>query len=258
MTALVWDSVGDRVFQTGVDRGVLYLPDGSGVPWNGLVGVTETPSREVKPFYLDGVKYMEHHVLGEFNGELRAFTYPDEFDEINGIAEDDGVFFHDQPPQSFGLSYRTLIGDDVEGIAHGYKIHVLYNLMAAPTNNAYESLANVVTPLVFAWNLSGVPVAYPGRRPTVHISFDSTKMEPALLAVYEEQLYGSLETEPSLPSMVELLSLDAITIIDHEDGTWSAVGPDELITMTDDTTFEITEVDAEYSDTDTYEISSTE
>ncbi len=258
MTALAWDQVGDRVFQTGVDHGVLYLPDNSGVPWNGLVSVTENSNREVKTFYLDGVKYLEHHVPGDFAAELKAFTYPDEFDEINGLSASDGVVFHDQAPSRFGLSYRTLIGDDVEGIERGYKIHVLYNLMANPSSIEYGSLADQTDPVVFGWSLTGTPVAIAGRRATCHISIDSTKIHPSLLAIFEERLYGSNDTEPSLPSIVELLTFDDITIFDNEDGTWTAVGPDELITMLDDTTFQITEANATYLDEDTYEISTSE
>jgi hypothetical protein len=264
MTTLVWDQVGERVYQTGVDRGVLYLSDNSGVAWNGLISVTEIFNREVKVFHLDGVKYLEHHVPGDFAADLKAYTYPDEFDKINGIILDEslGLDFHDQPPSSFGLSYRTLIGDDVSGLEYGYKIHILYNLIASPSNIGYTSLNNQTTPIEFGWTLSGTPVVVSGYRPTVHVSIDSTKIHPFALGQIEEVLYGSNDLNPSLPSLEDLIVLlagpDFIIIIDNEDGTWTAMGPDELITMITATEFEITEANAEYINPYTYNISTTE
>lgn len=258
MAELVWDQVGERMYQTGIDRGVLYLPDGSGVPWNGLVSVTEIFSREVKAFYLDGVKYLENHTPGDFSADLKAFTYPDEFDAINGIVEDDGVFYHDQRITSFGLSYRTKIGNDVSGTDHGYKLHILYNLRANPSDASYESIGERADPLVFNWRLSGVPVSTLNHKPTCHISIDSTKIDPVLLSVFEAKLYGTEDTDPELPPLYELVTIEDLTIVDNADGTWTAIGPEELITMVDSTTFEISGANAEYLDADTYEISSSE
>lgn len=254
MATLEWDKVGDRVYQTGVDHGVLYLPDGSGVPWNGLLSVTESFNREVKTFYLEGIKFLESHVLGEYSAELRAFTYPDEFDEINGIVLDDGILYHDQNPLRFGLSYRTLIGDDVEGTDRGYKIHILWNLMANPSSIINSSVNDKDVPLSFGWTISGTPVIATGHKPTCHVSIDSTKIDPLALAVLEAKLYGSESSDPSLPSLMELQALDDVLFTDNGDGTWTAVGPDHLFTMISSTEFEITEVDAVYLDADTYEI----
>jgi hypothetical protein len=257
MAELVWHQVGDRIYQTGVDRGVLYLPDGIAVAWNGLTSVEETFSQEHKSYYLDGVKYLEHQLPGDFAASLKAFTYPDEFNQVVGVRDiGSGVFIHDQNLTSFGLSYRTLIGDDVSGIDRGYKIHLLYNLIAVPDNNAYMSLNDQSAPIEFSWSLSGVPSSVPGYRPTAHISLDSTKMDSVTLEEVETILYGSPGVNPRLLSFQEMSTFIGITITDNGDGTWTAVGPDQLITMLNATTFEIANANAVYLNTDTYNISS--
>ena len=133
MATLVWDQIGERIYQTGVDRGVLYLHDGTVVPWNGLTSMDESSNSELKSFFLDGVKYLENLSPGDFLGKLKAFTYPDEFDQVNGIAPvAPGLLYYEQPPKSFNLSYRTRVGNDIEGTEYGYKIHILYNVIANP------------------------------------------------------------------------------------------------------------------------------
>ena len=260
MTALVWDQVGERVYQTGVDRGVLYLPDGNGVPWNGLVSVEDTPSRETSSFYLDGIKYLERHSPGDFSGKLTAFTYPDEFDLLNGMfTNGNGMFFTEQSPKAFGLSYRTLLGDDIAGTERGYKLHLLYNLLANPDAVAYNSIGAQTDPISFGWTLTGTPVVVSGVRPTAHVYIDSTKLVPGAIDIIEATLYGSETTAPTLPPLSDVITLlDAlhfIEIIDNGDGTWTANGPDSLITMLTATTFQITHANATYLDANTYEIS---
>jgi hypothetical protein len=260
MTELVWDQVGDRTYQTGVDRGVLYLSDGLAVAWNGLTSIEEQFNNVQKSYYLDGMKYLEHVFPGDFAAKLKAFTYPDEFERINGVAPDGGgLFVHDQKPMSFGLSFRTLIGDDVSGTERGYKIHLLYNIKAAPDNSSYASLDDGSTPIEFGWELSGTPVVTPGYRPTAHLSLDSTKMDSALLTTIEAILYGSSTTNPRLPSSQELLTLingwTPLTITYNNDDTWTATG--DGVTVIDSTTFEINNANALYLDADTYTISST-
>jgi hypothetical protein len=262
MTELVWDKIGDRTYQTGVDRGVLYLSDGTAAAWNGLTSVEEKFSQERKSYYLDGIKYFENVLPGDFSAQLKAFTYPDEFERINGVAPDGaGLFVHDQKPTSFGLSYRTLIGDDVFGTERGYKIHLLYNLTAIPGSNSYTSLGDQSDLIEFGWDLSGIPVATPGYRPTAHISLDSTKMNPSHIEYFEIILYGSDNVEPRLPTFQELIdleeSLSIVMITDNGNGSWTAVGPDQNIEMLDTTTFSLIDVDAVYLNADTYEISST-
>jgi len=263
MTALVWDEIGERIYQTGVDRGVLYLQDGAAVAWNGLTGIEESPNVERKTFYLDGVKFLENLSPADFEGKLKAFTYPDEFDSVNGIANvAPGLAYYEQPSKSFNLSYRTLVGSELEGTELGYKIHILYNVTAKPESYSFGTQAEQVQPIEFAWSLSGTPVKAPGVRPTVHISIDSRTTPAEVLKIIEDKLYGTATTSPSLPPITEIGEyfgyLGALLIIDHGDGTWSAIDEsDTYITMLDGTTFEIIGSDATYSDPDTYEISST-
>lgn len=259
MAPIEWDNVGERTYQTGIDRGVLYLPDGSGVPWNGLVSLAEASTRETKPFYHDGVKYLESQIPGDFSAELRAFTYPDEFDEMVGIVLSDGILFHDQPAQRFGLSYRTMLGDDAQGTERGYKIHVLWNLLANPSTNTFDTVSEANAPIQFGWSLSGIPEIVAGHRPTCHITIDSTKVPPAVLQVFENRLYGTDEDEPSLVTLTEFLEFEDIVIVDNGDGTWSAWGAPELVVEDEvEEDFEIFEAKATYLDEDTYTIESTD
>ena len=208
MTAIEWDKVGERTYETGVDRGVLYIPDGIAVPWNGLTEVTEDRTREIKSYFMDGIKYLDHHVPGAFSGTLKAYTYPDELEELMGNMEFvQGVWAHDQRASTFNLSYRTRIGNDVDGVDHGYKIHILYNLTASASNVSYPSIGENVTPNLFEWKLSGVPAKMFGIRPTAHISIDSRQVDPDFLETVEAFLYGTEEDDPALPGPVELLGM---------------------------------------------------
>lgn len=209
MTELVWDQIGDRRYETGIDRGVLFLPDGTAVPWNGLTSVVENRTREVKSYYIDGIKYLDHHVPGSYSSKLQAFTYPDELEELLGNPEFvPGVVLHDQGhARLFNLSYRTRVGNDVDGIDHGYKIHLLYNLLASPSDYAFHSLSDSVTPELFEWNLTGTPSQMFGIRPTSHISLDSRTIDPAKLSDLEELIYGTSLVDPSLPTLVDLLAM---------------------------------------------------
>lgn len=209
MTKLLWDQVGDRTYEAGVDRGVLYLEDGSGVPWVGLTGVDEEfGNDDVTPNYLDGVKASDLPGFGDFSGKLTAFTYPDEFLEYEGsLFLADGMYVGNQQTKTFGLSYRTLIGNDVDGIDHGYKLHILYNLTAAPSNDSHETLANDVNPMDFSWTLLSIPETISDYRPTAHIILDSTEIEPSMLQGLEQILYGGIHADARLPSAEELVSL---------------------------------------------------
>jgi hypothetical protein len=266
VTVLVWDKVGERVFQTGVDRGVLYLQDGTVVPWNGLIGVEDSSNSDLKSFYLDGVKYLEILSPGEYLGKLKAFTYPDEFDSVNGIADvAPGLAYYEQSPKSFNLSYRTKIGNYLLGAEYGYKIHLLYNIIANPDSNSFEtSKDSGFQPIEFAWSLTGTPPKIPGGkfRPTVHVSIDSTKTLPFLFKILEDKLYGTDTNSPSFPPIQEVAEifgyLGALIIIDYGDGSWLAFDEsDTYITMIDDTTFQIDNADVTYLNPTTYEISST-
>lgn len=209
MTALVWDQVGERRYETGVDRGVLYPPSGSAVPWNGLVSVDEVLSREVKPYYIDGIKFLDHHVPGSYAGKLTAFTYPDEMDTLMGTEEfSPGIFIHDQrSPKLFNLSYRTRVGNDVEGVDYAYKIHILYNLLAILNDTSFSTIGDTVEPQVFSWSIYGTPSVIFGVRPTSHISLDTRRIDPGVLASLEDLLYGSDDVDPALPTLIDFLTL---------------------------------------------------
>lgn len=209
MTALVWDQVGERRYETGVDRGVLYPPGGAAVSWNGLISVNETVNREVKPYYIDGVKFLDHHVPGSYAAQLSAFTYPDEMDALIGTEEfSPGVFVHDQrSPKLFNLSYRTLVGNDVEGMDYAYKVHILYNLLAVLNDISFNTIGENVEPQAFQWSISGTPSTMFGIRPTSHISLDSRRIDPLLLVDLENLLYGTTESDPELPDLVTLLGM---------------------------------------------------
>lgn len=264
MAVLVWDKTGERVYQTGVDRGVLYLQDGTAIPWNGLISVEESSNPELKSFYLDGVKYLENLTPGDFLGKLKAYTYPEEFDLVNGIAiPAPGLSYHEQPPKSFNLSYRTRIGNDVDGTDFGYKIHILYNLLAVSDASSFDTIAGSDAKAVeFGWSLTGTPPKIDKFRPTVHISMDSTKTPPAVWKMLEDLLYGTNAIDATLPPIHDIAQifgyLGALIIVDHGDGTWSAIDEsDAYITMIDPTNFQIDNADATYLDADTYQISST-
>lgn len=260
---IVWDQVGDRVYESGLDRGVLYLPDGSAVPWNGLTSITEVFNKESSPVYFDGMKINDLVVPGEFAATMKAITYPDEFLELEGMGSPrPGVFVGDQPPQIFGLCYRTLIGNDTEGESVGYKLHIVYNLTATPSDKEHASLTNESSLEEFEWTITAIPEEIEGFRPTAHIVLDSRNIDPWLLEDLEDTLYGRVEEEAFQPSMPELFSYITawyrIEITDNGDGTWTATSyNDNAIVLGDDEYFEISGVNAEYLDPETYEISTT-
>lgn len=210
MAVLVWDQVGERKFASGVDRGVLYYNSNSNaVAWNGLTSVEEFSTSETKPLYIDGRKYLDSVVLGEFAGKLKAFTYPDIFDFLNGVVEDEasGMMIHDQPPKSFGLSYRTRLGNDTEGADHGYRIHILYNLTSIPDSIGHSTISERPNPVEFGWTLLGRPVIVSGHRFTSHISFITSRLSSDALEILEGTIYGSDISDGRLPSITELLTL---------------------------------------------------
>lgn len=207
MTVLEWNRSGDRFFETGIDRGVLFTVEGVAVPWNGLTGISENTTSEVKSYWLDGVKYLDHHVPGSYSAKLEAFTYPDTLDELTGTAPyAPGVYLHDQKARVFHLSYRTGVGNDLDQEL-GYKIHVIYNVMAVPSSSGLATVADTVEPAKMSWDLSGTPPQMFGARPTAHISLHSLTIDPDLLETLEGLLYGTSSVDPALPGMVDLLTL---------------------------------------------------
>lgn len=210
MPQLTWGVVGERFYETGIDRGVLYLDAQPGVPWNGLTSVAETHSGgDAKAYYVDGVKYLNVSSAEEFGVTIEAHTYPKEFAACDGSAVAfAGVFIAQQRRKSFGLSYRTRLGNDVDGTQHGYKIHMVYNALAEPSDRAYQSLGDSVDPINFSWSCSTKPkVVGHGLRPTAHIVVDSTKIPTQALEILEARLYGSSSVQAYLPSPAELFDL---------------------------------------------------
>lgn len=264
MSTLVWDAIGDRLYEIGVTKGVLYKEDSIGVAWNGLTSVEEIVSDSADSIYFDGVKFNDVVTLGDFEATLKAFTYPDEFLVFEGTLEDQtGVFISNQFKSRFGLSYQTLIGDDVSGHSKGYKIHVLYNLTAIPSNKQYKTLSLNVDPIEFEWSITSIPEDLDNYRPTSHVIFDSSKLDPHLLTDIEAILYGDVDNPARLPPLKGLLAFirkwDRFIITDNGDGTWTATSRDPgVIVMLDATTFQIMTDTATYLDADTYEISSSE
>lgn len=207
MTAIVWDQVGDKAFEGGADRGVLYFPDGGGVAWNGLISVTTSVKTTVEPVYVDGVLVSQALTVGDFVGVLKAYTYPDEFLEYEGLLEEElGVYLTGQGPKSFHLAYRTQIGNDIEGTEAAYKIHILWNLIAVPTDRVYETLSASPNAIEFEWDLTATPEVALNVRPTAYLIVDSRKITSGVLTNLEELLYGTASTSPTLPSLQTLLS----------------------------------------------------
>lgn len=197
MAKLVWDETGKRIYETGVDRGVLYpVSDGStygtGVVWNGLTAVNESPSgAESNPQYADNIKYLDLTSAEEFSFTIEAFTYPVEFEECDGSAElADGVTIGLQPRKMFGFSYRTLVGNDTQGTAHGYKIHLVYGCKAAPSEKSRSTVNDSPEAVTFSWECSTTPVNVNGHSPTSHLVVDTTVAAPDKVTELEKKLYG--------------------------------------------------------------------
>lgn len=215
MSRLVWDKTGERFYETGVRQGVLYpMVDGAypkGVVWNGLTAVTESPSgAESTALYADDIKYLNLRSTEEFGATIEAYTYPKEFEECDGSAElAAGVTIGQQPRKSFGLSYRTALGNDVENENHGYKLHLIYGATASPSEKAYATISDSPEAITFSWEVTTVPVNVAGFKPTALLTIDSTKVDPAKLTALEDILYGKAETEARLPLPDEIATLMA-------------------------------------------------
>lgn len=221
MTQLSWDTVGERFYETGVDHGVLYLPDAGGAydtgfAWNGLISVTESPSgAEATPTYADNIKYLNLISAEEFGATIEAYTYPDEFGQCDGTASPTaGVFIGQQRRKTFGLSYRTRVGNDVDATDFGYKLHLIYGALAAPTEKAYTTVNDSPEAITFSWEVSTTPVQVPGFKPSAQLTIDSTKVDPAALATLEAMLYGGVGSDPQLPQPAAVIAIFSGTVIE--------------------------------------------
>lgn len=219
MTVLTWDQIGERLYETGVDHGVLYIPDGvgaysDGYAWNGLTTVTESPTgAEASPQYADNIKYLNLISAEEFGATIEAFTYPDEFAQCDGTAFPElGVAVGQQARRTFGLCYRTRLGNDTDGTDYGYKLHLIYGCQASPSEKAYGTINDSPEAITFSWEVTTTPVSVTDLKPTSVLVIDSTQVDPAALATLEDMLYGTAGTDARLPLPDEVISVFAGTI----------------------------------------------
>lgn len=243
MTKLNWDVIGERFYETGVDRGVIYPNIGPGLAWSGLISVQDTASDVSETqTYFEAMKSNNLRREHSFTATVEAYTYPYEFEN-----------------EPFNLTYRTRIGNDIFGSDYGYRIHLVFNALASPSDRNYTTLNSSIDTTTFSWDITTSPIFF-GERLISHLMVDTRFSAPEALQALEDLLYGTDDAEPHFPTIDELIDLfnnhSMFVIIDHGDGTWSAIGPPNMIQMIDEDTFQIDSPSANYIDSDTYEISS--
>jgi len=232
MSRLVWGEAGTRLFEIGVNRGVLYPPNAAaGVAWNGLTAVKESPSGgEPQAYYQDGVKYFQIASAEEFDATIEAFSAPPEFALCDGTANVyAGLFITQQPRKQFGFSYCTLVGNDLVAETYGYKIHLVYGALAKPAARSNDTISASTEPMELSWDVTTVPQIVPGFKPSAHLIIDSRLATPAHLEALENMLYGQEGISPRLPSQQELVDLftaASMTVTDNGDGSFTVVGTD--------------------------------
>lgn len=216
MAKLVWDKTGERLYETGVSHGVLYVQDSigaypKGVAWNGLTAVTESPSgAEATPLYADDIKYLELRSAEEFGATIEAYTYPKEFEACDGSAElAEGVTIGQQDRKAFGLCYRTIVGNDVKKNDLGYKLHLIYGATASPSEKGYQTVNDSPEAITFSWEVTTTPINVDGFKPTSSLTIDSTKVDKTKLAALEAKLYGAESAEATLPTPDEVAAIFA-------------------------------------------------
>ena len=246
MTRITWGDAGSRYYENGVDRGVLFVGENDGVPWNGLTSITENVTGgSAKPYYLDGEKYLNLASREEYAATLTAYTYPDEFEVCDGVTQlRQGFLATNQTRQPFSLTYRTMIGNDLSPTA-GYKVHIVYNALASPSQHAYKAISTAQDPDDFSWTLTSTPpAAVTGYTRTSHFIVDSRNIDPDTLTGIEGILYGTDMTAPRLPTIQEILDLidvgDHLTVTDNGDGTFTLTAPDAALSMLDIGDFSLT------------------
>jgi hypothetical protein len=239
MTRVLWGDAGNRFFETGVDRGVLYLSDQDGVAWNGLTSVEESPSGgEARPYYQDGIKFLNVSGKEEFEATISAFSAPPEFGVCDGtVSIQNGLFVTQQPRRAFSFSYRTMIGNDLDPLM-GYKIHLVYNALAAPSQRTNATMSNSPEASSLSWSITTLPPSFTGYRPTAHLVIDSRSTPHMLLASIEEILYGGDAADARIPFPSELITLFA-----------SSAYPAMKAVMVADNVWEIHETDQQNSRT---------
>lgn len=263
MTRITWGNAGGRFYEGGIDRGVLYVEGAYGVPWNGIVQVSEKPTgSDATAYYLDGQKYYTGLSSEEFAATLEAYYSPQEFDVCDGSASLGlGLYARQQPRQSFGLSYRTKIGNDLVGLDYGYKLHIIYNALAAPSTKNFKSLSSSIDLETLSWDLTTKAVAVPGAAPTAHMVIDMSEAHAELRDAVEAILYGTDDDPPRLPTPDELIELFASTqyllVTDNGDGTATISGPDDVVYASIDPSLVLPEVPEFHPETNTVTIPTT-
>ena len=213
MAKIVWDATGEKLYETGVDQGVLYVNEGGtypkGVPWNGLTAVTESPSgAEATPLFADNIKYLNLMSAEEFGATIEAYTYPEEFEACNGVVEiADGVYAGQQTRKTFGMCYRTLLGNDIDNTKHGYKLHIIYGALASPSEKAYTTVNDSPEAVTFSWEVTTTPVVVTGQKPTATLVIDSTKVAKEKMEALEAALFGTDSEEAHLPMPDEIVAI---------------------------------------------------
>lgn len=257
MVRLNWNESGTRFYDAGVDRGVLYLQNGSAVPWDGLISVKEAPSdSDVTTGYFDGRAYNTRRTPGSFAATIEAYTYPDEFEQFGSLRIGDSL----RRRNLFSFSYRTKMANDISGLDKGYKLHLVYNALAVSSQRSNTTLTNSAEIETFSWDISTTPASISGGKRSAHLVVDTTLAHSWAVEALESLLYGSETQSSVLPQPNEVLELveskSIVRITDNGDGTWTAEGPDELVKMLDPTTFQIDIPTAVFIDTDIYRLSS--
>lgn len=251
MSRLIWNQVGLRTFESGVDRGVLYLPSRAGEAWDGLVSISEKPAeQEVETAYLDGVPYLQKINRESFEAEIEAYTYPESFDQVTS-------FHGAQPAKPFGFSYRTRYTNDLG--QELTRIHLVYGALAKVSMPSTTTLNGTPNISLFAWSIKARPFFLAGHAPTSHIIIDEKSAWHEAVTALTNALYGTSSTNPRLPSPEEVLAIfynnATLRIIDHGDGTWTAIGPDDVVKMLSATEFQINWPSAVYLNSTTYQVS---
>lgn len=247
MPKLIWDQIGERFYETGVKQGVLYPMESSGIyskgiVWNGLIAVTESPSgAEPTPIYADDIKYLNLLSAEEYGATIEAYTYPDEFTYCDGSAElATGVLVGQQPRKSFGLSYKTTLGNDTDGNDYGYKLHIIYGALASPSEKSYNTINDSPEAITFSWEVTTTPVSIDGFKPTASVVIDSTKVDAGALEALEDILYGTMDDDPYLPLPDEISAIfggsapsaiELSTILPDDDAANVAVNSDIVLTF---------------------------
>lgn len=261
MTRINWDAAGSRLYENGLDRGVLYVDDQPGVPWNGLTSLTEnSPGGVSQAYYVDGEKYANLSSREEFQATLTAFTYPDEFEVCSGMSSvRPGLLITKQKRNSFGLCYRTMIGNDQSNV-FAYKLHLIYNVLAAPSNRAFKTTGGNTQVDDFSWVLTSLPPVQAGYQRSSHIILDSRVLDPSILSAIEDIVYGSGSASSRLPELTELADLidtgNVLIVTDNGDGTYSMTAPVGSLYMLDSSIFQLTWPTAVFVDANTYTVTS--